>query len=71
MLFVAAPNAHTYRLLIFKDLLQLAEKRFVHQRRGKIMKCFVHFVKLFFSHSTLHLHVVFREGQNHNKRNPL
>ncbi len=49
MLFVAAPNAHTYRLLIFKDLLQLAAKRFVRQRRRKSMKRLQHFVNLLFS----------------------
>ncbi|MBV7539429.1 hypothetical protein KW842_27030, partial [Duganella sp. sic0402] len=48
MLFVAAPNAHTYRLLIFKDLVLLAAKRFVRQRRRKSMKRLQHFVNLLF-----------------------
>jgi hypothetical protein len=48
MLFVAAPNAHTYRLLIFKDLVLHAAKRFVRQRRRKSMKRLQHFVNLLF-----------------------
>ena len=43
MLFVAAPNAHTYRLLIFKDLVLHCEA-FCSQQRDEIMKCFVHLV---------------------------
>jgi hypothetical protein len=70
MLFVAAPNAHTYRLLIFKDLVLRCEA-FCSQQRDEIMKRFVHLVNPLFSSLTLHLHVVFREGQNHNKAIPL
>jgi hypothetical protein len=33
------------------------------------MKRLQHFVNLLFSRFTLHLHVLFREGQNYNLRN--
>jgi hypothetical protein len=48
-------NAHTYRLLIFKELysvllhLPLASNRFVRQQQRKeIMQCFSMFVNFFF-----------------------
>ncbi|WP_217363404.1 hypothetical protein, partial [Duganella rivi] len=47
MLFVAAPNAHTYRLLIFKDLVLHCEA-FCSQQRDEIMKRFVYLVNPYF-----------------------
>jgi hypothetical protein len=70
MLFVAAPNAHTYRLLIFKDrcLVLLAEEAFCSSAKRQDYEAFrTSRQALLFSHSTLHLHVLFREGQNHIK----
>jgi len=77
MLFVAAPNAHTYRLLIFKDrcLVLLAEEAFCSSAKRQDYEAFRIFRQallfLFFPHSTLHFHVLFREGQNHIKGKPV
>jgi hypothetical protein len=40
MLFVAAPNAHTYRLLIFKDLVLLAEEAFCSSAKRQDYEAF-------------------------------
>ena len=67
MLFVAAPNAHTYRLLIFKDLVQLAEEAFCSSAKKEEYEAFAAFRQPSFSRFTLHLHALFREGQNYSK----
>ena len=45
MLFVAAPNAHTYRLLIFKDrcLVLLAEEAFCSSAKKEEYEAFTAF----------------------------
>jgi hypothetical protein len=53
-LLAPSSNAHTYRLLIFKELfcitLLYLTKRFVHkQQRDEIMQRFAFFVNLFFT----------------------
>ncbi|WP_229213616.1 hypothetical protein, partial [Duganella sp. BK701] len=71
MLFVAAPNAHTYRLLIFKDLLQLAEEAFCSSAKRQDYEVFQTFrqaLLLFrFLRLTQHLFASFREGPNYSK----
>ncbi|MDQ4629354.1 hypothetical protein, partial [Janthinobacterium lividum] len=65
-------NAHTYRLLIVKELYSvtafaLLTKRCVCQlRRRKSMKHFAKSVNLLFSHRTQHLHASFSEGANYS-----
>ncbi|WP_229259150.1 hypothetical protein, partial [Duganella flavida] len=66
MLFVAAPNAHTYRLLIFKDLVLRCEA-FCSQQRDEIMKRFLHLVNPSFFATSLGFDAAFREGPNYSK----
>ena len=51
MLFVAAPNAHTYRLLIFKDryLVLLAEEAFCSSAKKEEYEAFAAFRQPSFS----------------------